>query len=70
MKIRMLVGIGGADFSLAPGDETEIFSENDAAALIASGQAEAAEAVDGGANPPAPSAKDKKSSGKKSKGDS
>ncbi|MGK2287267.1 hypothetical protein [Pedomonas sp. V897] len=35
----MLVGIGGADFSLSPGEETELFSEADAKALIASGQA-------------------------------
>jgi len=44
MRIRMLVGIGGADFSLSPGEETELFSEADATALIASGQAEAVDA--------------------------
>lgn len=53
MKIRMLVSIGGADFSFAPGDETERFSEADALALVSSGQAEPVEQ----AQKPAPKAK-------------
>lgn len=41
MKIRMMQGISGADFSLSPGDETERFSDDEAGRLIAAGVAEA-----------------------------
>lgn len=39
MKIKMLVSISGAGFSLSRGDETERFPENDALSLIKSGAA-------------------------------
>jgi len=39
MKIRMLVGIAGADFSLSPGDETERFSAKEAGRMIRAGSA-------------------------------
>lgn len=39
VRIRMLVGISGMDFSLSPGDETERFSRAEAIRLIESGQA-------------------------------
>ena len=42
MKIRMLVGIAGQDFSLSPGDTTERFTAPEAGRMIASGMAEAA----------------------------
>jgi len=35
MKIKMLTGIAGTDFSLSPGDETEQFSDEEAIRLIA-----------------------------------
>lgn len=35
MRIRALVHIAGAGFALAPGDETEIFSDADATRLVA-----------------------------------
>jgi hypothetical protein len=37
MKIRMLQGIAGADFSLSPGDETERFSQGEAQRMIEAG---------------------------------
>lgn len=39
MKIRMLVGVAGADFSLSPGDETDRFSAKEAARMIKAGSA-------------------------------
>lgn len=39
MKIKMLVSISGAGFSLSRGDETERFPENDALNLIKTGAA-------------------------------
>ncbi len=39
MKIRMLVGMAGAGFSLSPGDETERFSAGETERLIAAGYA-------------------------------
>lgn len=40
MKIKMLVSIAGASFSLTDGDITEAFSEEEAARLIEKGLAE------------------------------
>jgi hypothetical protein len=37
MKVRMLTSIAGVDFSLSPGDETERFSDDEAARFIAAG---------------------------------
>ena len=37
MKLRMVTGIAGVDFSLAPGDLTERFSEAEAIRLVAAG---------------------------------
>ena len=34
-RLRMLVGYSGSDFSLAPGDETERFTDKEAKRLIA-----------------------------------
>jgi F-type H+-transporting ATPase subunit b len=34
MKLKMLVGMAGADYSLSPGEETERFSGKEAARLI------------------------------------
>ena len=42
MKVRMLVGLSGREYSLAPGDEWE-FGEAEASRLIAAEIAEAAE---------------------------
>ena len=39
MKIRMLVSTAGVDFALSPGDETERFSDGEAARMIEAGQA-------------------------------
>ena len=40
MKIRMLVAIAGAHFSLGPGDETERFSDAEVERFVAAGIAE------------------------------
>lgn len=37
MKIKMLVGIAGADFALSPTEETERFSEAEAIRMIDAG---------------------------------
>lgn len=37
MKIKMTTGIAGIDFSLAPGDETDRFSDDEAARLVEAG---------------------------------
>jgi hypothetical protein len=37
MKIKMLTGIAGSDFSLSPGDETERFSATEAVRMIEAG---------------------------------
>lgn len=37
MKIKMLAGFSGVDFSLSPGDETEAFSAKEAARMIEAG---------------------------------
>lgn len=37
MKIKMIVSIAGADFALAPGGETERFSQDEAERMIAAG---------------------------------
>lgn len=37
MKIKMLTSIAGADFALAPNDETERFENAEAVRLIAAG---------------------------------
>lgn len=34
MKLKILIGLSGVDFSLAPGDETERFSGEEAQRLI------------------------------------
>lgn len=34
MKLKILIGLSGADFSLAPGEETERFSGEEAQRLI------------------------------------
>ena len=39
MKIKMLVSYAGADFALSPGDETERFSNDEAARMIEAGTA-------------------------------
>ncbi|CAN7430868.1 hypothetical protein LJR251_002745 [Rhizobium rhizogenes] len=39
MTVKMIVGIAGADFSLSPGEQTDRFSENEEARLIAAGHA-------------------------------
>lgn len=39
MKLKMLVGMAGADFSLSPNDETERFSGDEAKRLIEAGYA-------------------------------
>lgn len=44
MKVRMLVGLSGLEYSLAPGDEWE-FGEAEASRLIAADIAEALEPV-------------------------
>lgn len=44
MKIKMLVGMSGADFSLSPKEETDRFSDKEAKGLIDAGFAVA---VDG-----------------------
>lgn len=44
MKVRMLVGLAGREYSLAPGDEWE-FGAEEAGRLIAAGIAEGAEAT-------------------------
>ncbi|WP_320188223.1 hypothetical protein RMS29_001475 [Agrobacterium rosae] len=41
MKIKMLQGLAGANFSLAPGDTPDHFTEKDAQRLIDAGLAEA-----------------------------
>lgn len=41
MKIRMLQSLAGSDFALAPGDETERFSDKEARRFITAGIAEA-----------------------------
>lgn len=47
MKVRMLVGLSGLEYSLAPGEEWE-FGEAEAARLIAAEIAEALEPVAAG----------------------
>lgn len=37
MKIKMLAGFSGVDFSLSPGDETDAFSSEEAARMIEAG---------------------------------
>lgn len=44
MRIRMLVSVAGDTFSIAPGHETDRFSEAEARRYIDSGQAVAVEA--------------------------
>jgi hypothetical protein len=39
MKLRMLTSVAGADFALSPGDETERFSDGEAARMIEAGYA-------------------------------
>lgn len=39
MKLRMLIGMAGADFALSVGDETEQFSGDEASRLIEAGYA-------------------------------
>lgn len=39
MKIKMLVSIAGPDFALSPGEETERFSDAEAARLVEAGYA-------------------------------
>jgi hypothetical protein len=39
MRLRMLTGIAGADFVVNPGEETERFSGDEAARLVAAGYA-------------------------------
>ncbi|HYE49583.1 MAG TPA: hypothetical protein VEB20_08330 [Azospirillaceae bacterium] len=39
MKLKMLTSMSGADFTLAPGDETERFTGAEAGRLIAAGYA-------------------------------
>lgn len=39
MKLKMLVGMAGTDFSLSPKEETERFSGDEAERMIASGYA-------------------------------
>lgn len=41
MKIKMLIGLAGRDYSLSPREETERFSEKEAQRLIGAGFAEA-----------------------------
>jgi hypothetical protein len=41
MKLKMLIGLAGRDFSLAPNEETERFSGAEAARLVEAGYAEA-----------------------------
>ena len=40
MKLKMLTSIAGADFSLSRGEETERFSDAEAARLVEAGYAE------------------------------
>lgn len=44
MRIKMLVSVSGDDFSVAPNEETDRFSEAEAQRYIDSGQAIAVEA--------------------------
>lgn len=39
MKIKMLVSISGADFSLSPDEETDRFAQEEAERMIAAGYA-------------------------------
>lgn len=39
MKLKMLIGMAGADFSLSPGEETERFSGDEAKRLVEAGYA-------------------------------
>lgn len=39
MKLKMLVSMSGADFVLSPGEETERFSNEEAARMIEAGYA-------------------------------
>lgn len=39
MKLKILVGMAGADFSLSPGDETDRFTGEEAQRIIAAGYA-------------------------------
>jgi hypothetical protein len=39
MKIKMLAGFSGADFSVSPNEETERFSDNEARRMIDAGYA-------------------------------
>lgn len=39
MKIKLLTGFAGADFSLSPGDETDRFSDGEAVRMIEAGYA-------------------------------
>lgn len=41
MKIKMLTGFAGVDFAVSPGDETDRFSADEGARMIAAGFAEA-----------------------------
>lgn len=50
MKLKMLIGLAGRDFSLAPNEETERFSGDEAKRLIEAGYAEEAVKLDTAAN--------------------
>lgn len=39
MKIKLLTGFAGADFSLSPGEETDRFTDAEAARMIEAGYA-------------------------------
>ena len=41
MKLRMLIGLAGVDFSLSPREETDRFDGKEAERLISAGYAEA-----------------------------
>ena len=45
MKIKMLIGLAGQDFSLAPNEETSRFSDKEARRLIEAGYAVPVEPV-------------------------
>jgi hypothetical protein len=44
MKIKMLTGMAGPDFSLSPGEETERFGDEEAQRIVDAGFAELATA--------------------------
>lgn len=56
MKIKMLQGIAGADFSLSPGDVTERFSDKEATRMVEAGFAvpDAEQKVERAVKPSAP----------------